>query len=103
MAKIPRTQRYMTIAFQFVRTAFIIFIGLLAVKLLFRLTSLPVLFIIVFVTTMFTVTVLFRLLAYAALRTYRYYGRSSHQVMIIADAFSDGVIENLSEAERVGV
>ncbi|MFO7669644.1 MAG: sugar transferase [Bacteroidales bacterium] len=102
MAKIPRTQRYMTIAFQFVRTAFIIFIGLLTVKLLFRLTSLPVLFIIVFVTTMFTVTVLFRLLAYAALRTYRYYGRSSHQVMIIADAFSDGVIENLLKQKEWG-
>ena len=45
MAKIPRTQRYTTMAFQFARSAFIILIGLLAVKLLFRLTSLPVLFI----------------------------------------------------------
>ncbi|GAH10254.1 unnamed protein product, partial [marine sediment metagenome] len=67
MAKIPRTQRYMTMAFQFVRSAFIILIGLLAVKLLFRLTSLPVLFIIIYVTTMFIVTVLFRGLAYVAL------------------------------------
>ncbi len=39
MAKIPRTQRYLTLAFQFVRAAFIVFIGLLAVKVLFRLTS----------------------------------------------------------------
>jgi exopolysaccharide biosynthesis polyprenyl glycosylphosphotransferase len=95
MAKIPRTQRYLTLAFQFVRVAFIIFIGLLAVKVLFRLTSLPVSFIAIYVTIMFLVTVIFRLLAFMALKTYRTYGRSSHQVMIIADAFSDGVIENL--------
>ena len=37
-----------------------------------------------------------------ALRTYRYYGRSSHQVMIIADAFSDGVIENLLKQKEWG-
>jgi len=102
MAKIPRTQRYTTMAFQFARSSFIILIGLLAVKLLFRLTSLPVLFIIVFVTTMLIVTVLFRGLAYVALRTYRYYGRSTHQVMIIADAFSDGVIENLLKQREWG-
>jgi exopolysaccharide biosynthesis polyprenyl glycosylphosphotransferase len=51
---------------------------------------------------MFIVTVLFRLLAYVALRTYRYYGKSSHQVMIIADAFSDGVIENLLKQREWG-
>ena len=102
MAKIPRTQRYTTMAFQFARSSFIILIGLLAVKLLFRLTSLPVLFIIVFVTTMLIVTVLFRGLAFVALKAYRYYGKSSHQVMIIADAFSDGVIENLLKQREWG-
>lgn len=102
MAKIPRTQRYMTMAFQFARTAFIIFLGLLAVKVIFRLTSIPVLFIVIFVTTMFVVTLVTRLLAFMALRTYRYYGRSSHQVMIIADAFSDGVIENLLKQREWG-
>ena len=38
---------------------------------------------------------LFRLIAYKALKAYRYFGRSTHHVLIIADAFSDGVIENL--------
>ncbi|MCP4310798.1 MAG: sugar transferase [Bacteroidetes bacterium] len=102
MAKIPRTQRFMTMAFQFVRAAFIILVALLAVKVIFRLISLPVLFIVIYVTIMFGVTVLFRLLAFLALRTYRYYGRSSHQVMIIADAFSDGVIENLLKQREWG-
>ena len=102
MAKIPRTQRYLTLAFQFARVAFIIFMGLLAVKVLFRLTSLPVLLIAIYVTTMFAVTVLFRMLAFVALKTYRLYGKSSHQVMIIADAFSDGVIENLLKQKEWG-
>ena len=102
MAKIPRTQRYMTIAFQFVRVAFIIFIGLLVVKVVFRFTSLPVLLIVVYVTLQFIVTVLFRLLAFIALKTYRTHGRSSHQVMIIADAFSDGIIENLLKQKEWG-
>ena len=102
MAKIPRTQRYLTLAFQFARVAFIIFIGLLVVKVIFRLTSLPVLFIAIYVTTMFAVTVLFRMLAFVALKTYRFYGKSSHHVMIIADAFSDGVIENLLRQKEWG-
>ncbi|MFH0758617.1 MAG: exopolysaccharide biosynthesis polyprenyl glycosylphosphotransferase [Bacteroidota bacterium] len=102
MAKIPRTQRSLTLAFQFVRVAFIILIGLLVVKVLFRLTSLPVLLIVIYVVTMFLVTLLFRLLAFMALRTYRFYGRSTHNVILIADAFSDGVIENLLRQKEWG-
>ncbi len=95
MAKIPRTQRYLTLAFQFARNIFIVFLGLLAVKVLFRLTSLPVLLIVVYVGMLFTLTLAFRILAYHALKVYRVYGGSLHHVLIIADAFSDGVIENL--------
>lgn len=94
-AKIPRTQRYLTLAFQFFRLNFIIFIGLLVVKVIFRLTSLPLLMILVHVTGMFLITLLFRVIAYRALKIYRYFGRSAHHVLIIADAFSDGIIENL--------
>ena len=95
MAKIPRTQRNLTLAFQFARITFIIFIGLLAVKVAFRLISLPVLLIVIYSVTLFMVTLAFRLLAFKALKTYRSFGKSSHHVLIIADAFSDGVIENL--------
>jgi exopolysaccharide biosynthesis polyprenyl glycosylphosphotransferase len=95
MAKIPRTQRNITLASQFARVTFIIFIGLMVVKVLFRLTSLPVLLIVVYVSSMFIITLLFRLVAYRALQIYRTYGRSSHHVLIIADAFSDGVIEKM--------
>ena len=92
MAKIPRTQRYLTQAIQFARSAFIVFIGLLAVKVIFRFTSLPVVLIVVYVMSLFIVTVTFRLLAFRALQVYRTRGGSLHHVLIIADAFSDGVI-----------
>ena len=95
MAKIPRTQRYLTQAFQFARSSFIVFVGLLAIKVLFRFISLPVLLIVVYVSVMFFLTLAFRLFAYKALKAYRSFGRSTHHVLIIADAFSDGVIENL--------
>lgn len=95
MAKIPRTQRALTLAFQFARSTFIVFIALLAVKVVFRLTSMPVFLIVVYVATLYFLTLFFRLFAYKALKAYRYFGRSTHHVLIIADAFSDGVIENL--------
>lgn len=102
MAKIPRTQRYVTLAFQFSRISFIILIGLLVIKVVFRLTSLPVLMIIVYVSILLVSTVLFRTIAFMGLKTYRSYGKSAHHVMLIADAFSDGVIENLIQQKEWG-
>jgi exopolysaccharide biosynthesis polyprenyl glycosylphosphotransferase len=102
MAKIPRTQKYLTLAFQFARTSFIIMLGLILVKVVFRLTSLPVLLVVVFSTTLFLVTLLFRAFAFKALRVYRALGRSTHYVLLIADAFSDGVIENLINEKEWG-
>jgi len=102
MAKTPRTQRYLTLAFQFVRAAFIILMGLLAVKVLFRLNSMPMLLVVIYVMSTFSVTFMFRLLAFMALKTYRLYGKSLHHVIIIADAFSDGVIENLLRQKEWG-
>jgi len=102
MAKIPRTQRYITLAFMFARAAFIVFIGLLLVKIVFRLTTLPVLLIVTYVTLTFAMTILFRVVAFKALKAYRYYGRSMHHVLVIADAFSDGIIEHLLSEKEWG-
>jgi exopolysaccharide biosynthesis polyprenyl glycosylphosphotransferase len=95
MAKIPRTQRYLTQAIQFARSTFIVLIALLAVKVIFRFTSVPVVLIVVYVSLLLIVTVTFRLVAFRALQVYRIRGGSLHHVLIIADAFSDGVIEHL--------
>jgi len=102
MAKIPRTQRYLTQAVQLARSVFIIFFALLIVKVVFRFTSLPVLLIVVYSGILFVVTIVFRLLAFRALQVYRTYGGSLHHVLIIADAFSDGIIENLLTQKEWG-
>lgn len=102
MAKVPRTQRYLTLAFQLARSIFIVMIGLLAVKVIFRFTSLPVLLVVVYVVLLFSVVVSFRILAFRVLKAYRIQGRSTHNVLIIADAFSDGIIENLQNQKEWG-
>ncbi|MFO7932729.1 MAG: exopolysaccharide biosynthesis polyprenyl glycosylphosphotransferase [Bacteroidales bacterium] len=102
MAKIPRTQRNLTLTVQFAQASFIVFIILVIIKLLFNLATIPVLLIVVYSITMFIVTLLFRLVAFRALKIYRTFGRSTHHVLIIADAFSDGIIEKLLTQKEWG-
>jgi len=102
MAKIPRTQRYLTLAFQFARSIFIVFIGLVAVKVLFRFTSIPISLIVVYITLLYFLNLSFRLLVFRVLKIYRYQGKSTHHVLIIADAFSDGIIEKLKRQNEWG-
>jgi len=102
MAKIPRTRRYRTLIFQFARGTFIVFLGLLAFKVILRLTTIPVSLIVVYVTALFVITVFFRLSLFSALKIYRTYGYGSHNILIIADAFSDGIIEKLLEQKEWG-
>jgi len=102
MAKIPRTQRYRTLTFQFARSTFIIFIFLLAVKVVFRFTSIPVFLVVGYVILLYTIILSFRLVAFIALKAYRTHGRSTHHVLIIADAFSDGIIEKMIKQKEWG-
>lgn len=102
MAKIPRTRRYRTLIFQFARGTFIVFLGLLVFKVLLRLTTIPNLLIVVYATALFVITVFFRLSLFGALKLYRTYGYGSHNILIIADAFSDGIIEKLIKQKEWG-
>ncbi len=95
LSKIPRAFRYPTYIFQFARLTFIVLLGLIIVKFLFRLTSIPVLLIVIYVLIMFIFTLLFRLLNFKAMHVSRSFGLNAHRVLIIADAFSDGIIEAL--------
>ena len=97
MAKIPRTQKYMTLTFRLSRVTFIIFLVLLFVKVTFRLVSIPVMLIVNYVTILFLINGIFRFLAFRALKTYRLRGNSVHNVLVVADGFSDGIIEQLRE------
>lgn len=102
LAKIPRTQRYRTVVFQFIRVNFIILMFLLAIKVLFRFTSIPLVFVISYVGISFTITLSIRLICYHFLKIYRSIGYNLHHVLIVADAFSDGIIEKLINQKEWG-
>ena len=59
------------------------------------MNSIPVMLIVVYVSIMSIFTLLFRLLHLRAFHVYRSPGLNTHKVLIIADAFSDGMIETL--------
>jgi len=92
----------LTMAFQLSRVTFLIFLILLAVKVVFRLTSIPVFVVVNYVTIMFMLNGIFRFVAYKALKTYRMHGHSLHHVLVIADSFSDGIIERLLDQREWG-
>jgi exopolysaccharide biosynthesis polyprenyl glycosylphosphotransferase len=94
-ANIPRTQRNLNHIFRYARLTFIVLLGLVSVKMLFRLTSIPVLLILIYVAALFTVALIFKLLFFKAMKEIHAKGLDSHRVLLIADAFSDGIIESL--------
>ena len=95
LSKIPRTHRYQTQILQFARFTFIVFLGLVTVKILFRVSSVPVMLIVLYVAIMFIFTLLSRLLNFKTMNVYPSSGLNTQRVLIIADSFSDGFIETL--------
>ncbi|MFO7670404.1 MAG: sugar transferase [Bacteroidales bacterium] len=95
LPKIPKVYRYQTYIFKFARLTLIVLLGLIAVKFLFRLNSIPVMLIVIYVSIMFIFILFFRLFNFKTIHAYRSYGLNSHRVLIIADAFSDGFIQTL--------
>ncbi len=102
MAKLPRTQRYRTIIFQHVRVNFIVLTGLIALKYLFNLQSIPLIFIFLYTGLNVTFTIFIRIAIYHTLKIYRANGYDLHNVLIIADGFSDEMIEKLIEQKEWG-
>jgi FlaA1/EpsC-like NDP-sugar epimerase len=102
MARLPRTQRYLTMIIQFSRVYFIILISLLAVKVIFRFTSIPVELIFIYVFMSITAVILLRLTLFRTLKIYRANGYNLHHVVVIADAFSDSTIESLINQKEWG-
>ncbi len=102
MARVPRTQRYLTLAFQFGRGIFLIFILLLLFKVVFRLTSIPVMLVAVYSGVLYVLLLIFKMFVFKVLKSYRSSGKSFHNVLLIADAFSDGTIENLMKQKEWG-
>ena len=95
MAKLPRTQRYLDLIFHFIRMNFIILIVLILLKVVFRLTTVPMILIFIYVSVSLPATVLIRIIAFHSLKVYRANGYNLHHVILIADSFSDTVIDKL--------
>ena len=102
LAKIPRTRRYLTIIFKFAQITLYIFIILISLKVIFSLTSIPVLLIFNFMTIVFLATVTYRILLFKILKNYRTNGVNIHNVLIIGDRFSDAIIDRLMNQKEWG-
>jgi exopolysaccharide biosynthesis polyprenyl glycosylphosphotransferase len=102
LSKIPRAYRFPAHIFQFAKITIVVLLGLITVKILFRLTSIPVLLVVLCVSIIFIFTLLFRIINFKAMNAYRSFGLNEHRVLIIADAFSDGIIQALMNQKEWG-
>ncbi len=94
-AKIPRAQRFQFFIFHYSLITFIVFLGLITVKIVFKLTSIPVQLIVINASAVFIVTLVFRLFTFKVMKASRSSESNTQWVLIIADSFSDGFIHNL--------
>lgn len=102
IAKIPRTRKNLHVFFEFVRISFIGLILLQLFKLIAGLHSISFLFITLYSgLNLFTVTFT-RIITYKIFKTHRLNGQDLHNVIIIADWFSEKFIEKIIEEKEWG-
>lgn len=101
-ARLPRTQRYLYLIFSNSQTYFLITVALIIFKYVFKLDSIPLTFILVFLSFFFFIVTLYNLLGFHFLKIYRSNGYNLHNVLIIADGFSDQIIEKLIDQKEWG-
>jgi exopolysaccharide biosynthesis polyprenyl glycosylphosphotransferase len=101
-AKIPRTQRYLYMIFYNSQTFIVVTFVVILFKFLFRLENIPVSYILVYLSFYFSVSFVFKLIGYRFLKIYRANGYNLHHVLIIADGFSDQIIEKLIDQKEWG-
>lgn len=102
MAKLPRTQRYLTVIFQYIRVYLINLIGLIALKYLFNLGTIPILYILLYTGISMSFNLLIRMTGFRVLKIYRANGYNLHHVLVIADGFSDIMIDRLIHQKEWG-
>jgi exopolysaccharide biosynthesis polyprenyl glycosylphosphotransferase len=102
LARVPRTSRFISIFFDFIRFSVpLTLIGLLYV-LVFRLTSVKLQTIAVYVIFNLIVLYSLRLVTFSFFRIFRASGHNSNNVVILADDSSDYIIEKLLERKEWG-
>ncbi len=101
-ARIPRTQRFLYQVFNYSQTYFIILSIVILSKFIFGLNNIPVVFILIYLSFFFFVTFIYRFFGFRMLQVYRANGYNLHHVLIIADGFSDQIIEKLINQKEWG-
>jgi exopolysaccharide biosynthesis polyprenyl glycosylphosphotransferase len=101
-ARLPRTQRYLYLIFSNAQTYLIISIVVFIFKNIVKLNSITDTFVLIYLLFFFFVTLFYKLLGYRFLKIYRQSGYNLHHVIIIADAFSDQIIEKLIDQKEWG-
>ena len=102
MARLPRNQRYLTVVINYITGNFFILIILLSSKFIFNLSSIPVIFILTFVTVSLPVTLAIRLLSMHKLRIYRAGDNDLRHVLVIADDNYTKIIDKLIDQKNWG-
>jgi exopolysaccharide biosynthesis polyprenyl glycosylphosphotransferase len=102
IAKLPRTQRYTQIFFNFVRVAFFELIFLFVFKFSFGLKNIDPIFLILYSGLNLFVLFHFRVITFRLFRIFRAKGYDLHRVLVIADSYSDLFIERLLTEKEWG-
>jgi len=101
-AKIPRTQRYRYLILVNSQTFIFFSFVIILFKYIIGLHSVPVSYIIIYLAFVFFITFISRLVGYRFLKIYRSNGYNLHYVLIIADGFSDQIIDKLIDQKEWG-
>jgi exopolysaccharide biosynthesis polyprenyl glycosylphosphotransferase len=102
MATSPRSQRFLNLAFLFIRGYFFILILLVVIKFVFRLNYIPWIFVLINVGFAFLMTLSFRIVSLYFLREYRASGYNQRRVIIIGDESASFVIETFQAQKDWG-
>lgn len=95
IAKLPRTQRYIQIFFNFARVAFLELFILFALKYVLGLWMVDGFFLVFFAGLNFFFLFHLRVFTYSIYKTFRAKGYDLHKVIVIADKDSESLIEKI--------
>ncbi|MFW5820131.1 MAG: sugar transferase [Bacteroidota bacterium] len=102
ISKVPRTQRYITIFFNFIRVSFIQMVFLFIAKLIFGFSSVSIFFIIFYSGLNLFVLFHYRIFSFRVFKIFRAKGYDLHKVVVIANSFSDEFIEKVLNEKEWG-
>jgi len=102
LAKLPKTQRYLNLIFYLARVHFIIFMGMVLIKLLFGFSSISLIFLSALTSLLFIVNSLIRCFMHKATRYFHKSKLNKHYVIIIADGFSEQIIDKIDTQKEWG-